>query len=141
MPDVPGHLTDLVRHAQAAVDAVEAARTETREQVASRVERTRTDAERMADALHCGVIAAEEESIVRWSKIQADWKDHVLSMRAHIRDRSSRRNFGTLAKRAAYAEQYAQATAELAAAALQEAEYAALDAALAHIDARHKDRD
>lgn len=136
MPNVPDYLVDLTRRAQAAVDAVDQARSEMREVLAARVERTRTDSERMADALAYGVIAAEEEAIVRWSRIQADWKDHVLSMHAHIRDQFAVRDAESLARRARYAETYAQATAALAAAAIQEAEYAILDAALARADAQ-----
>lgn len=136
MPNVPDYLVDLTRRARAAVDAVDQARSEMREVLAARVERTRTDSERMADALAYGVIAAEEEAIVRWSRIQADWKDHVLSMRAHIRDQFAVRDAESLARRARYAETYTQATVALAAAAIQEAEYAILDAALARADAQ-----
>jgi hypothetical protein len=136
LPNVPDYLVDLTRRAQAAVDAVEQAQGEPRDILVARVERTRTDAERMADALAYGVIAAEQEAIIRWSRIQADWKDHVLSMRAHIRDQFAMHDTDTLAKRAQYAETYAQATAALAAAAIQEAEYAVLDATLARADAQ-----
>ena len=134
MPSVPEYLADLARRAQQAVDAVEAAGAETREALVSRVERTRTDAERMADSLHAGAIAAEREAVSRWSRIQADWKDHVLSMRSHIRDHRAGRDVAGLAERAEYAERYAQAAVDLAAAAVRHAEYAVLDAALARSD-------
>jgi hypothetical protein len=136
MPSASDYLADLARRARVAVDALEAARAETRDALVSRVERARTDAERMADALHAGVIAAEQEAVDRWSKIQADWKDHVLSMRTHVHDRRTVLDVKELAQRAEYAERYAELAAALAAAAVQEAEYAALDAALARADAR-----
>jgi hypothetical protein len=136
VPSVPDYLADLARRAQDAIDAVEQAYREPRDVLAARAERTRTSSERMADGLAYGVIAAEQESIIRWSRIQADWKDHVLSMRAHIRDQFALRDAETLAKRAQYAEAYAQATAALAAAAIQEAAYAVLDAALARAEAK-----
>lgn len=136
MPSIPEYLADLSLRAQAAIAAVEQARSEPREELVSRVERARTDAERMADALAHGVIAAEQEASIRWSKVLAGWKDHVLSMRSHVRDQLAGRDAETLTKRAQYADAYAQATAALAAAAIQEAEYAVLDAALARADAR-----
>lgn len=136
MPGVPDYLADLERRARAAVEALDAAREETRDTLACRVERARTDAERMADALHPDVIAVEQEAVNRWSKIQADWKDHVLSMRTHVRDRQSTLDAAELAQRAAHAERYAELAAAFAAAAIQEAEHAALDAALTHADTR-----
>ncbi|MBR7825650.1 CBS domain-containing protein [Actinospica sp. MGRD01-02] len=135
-PTASDYLAELARRARVAVEALEAARTETRDALASRVERARTDAERMADGLHSGVIAAEQEAVERWSKIQADWKDHVLSMRTHARDRRAARNAEELARRAEYAERYSALATALAAAAIQEAQYAALEAALARADAR-----
>lgn len=135
-PTASDYLAELARRARVAVEALAAARAETRDALASRVERARTDAERMADALHSGVIAAEQEAVERWSKIQADWKDHVLSMRTHARDRQTARTAEELAHRAEYAERYSALATALAAAAIQEAQYAALEAALARADAR-----
>jgi hypothetical protein len=134
MSRVPEPLADLARRAQAAVDAVDTAGDESRETLVSRIERTHTEAERLAVRLHPSVIAAEREATDRWARIQADWKDHVLSMRSHVHDQPSARDAGRTERRAAYAERYAEAAIAVAIAAVKEAEYAVLDATLARTD-------
>jgi hypothetical protein len=134
MSHVPDSLADLARRAQAAVEAADTVGGESRETLVSRIERTHTEAERLAVGLHPSVIAAERAASDRWARIQSDWKDHVLSTRSHVHDQPSARDGGRTERRAAYAERYAEAAIAMATAAVKEAEYAVLDAALARAD-------
>jgi hypothetical protein len=136
VPSVPNYLVDLAQRARAAADAVEAARLDTREELAVRVVRARTDAERVAEELHSGALENEPEAAGRWKKVHTDWNDHVLSTRVRIRERRTAGPVENLAEHADDAERYARFSAALAAAAVQEAEFAALDAALARADAQ-----
>ena len=138
MKRVSESLADLSRRAKSAEDSADAARAETRELLAARVAKARTEAERQAEQLHATAIAAEQDATDRWAQVQADWKNHVRTMRANIQDKQAARDTKRTDKRAAYAEDYAEAAVAMAVAAIEEAEYAVLEAALARADADAK---
>jgi hypothetical protein len=138
MKRVSDSLADLSRRAKSAEDSADAARAETRELLADRVAKARSEAERQAEQLHATTIAAEQDATDRWAQVQADWKDHVRTMRAHVQDKQTARDAKRTDKRAAYAEDYAEAAVAMAIAAIEEAEYAVLDATLARADAEAK---
>lgn len=129
-------LAGLAQRAKAAEDAAEAARLETRDQLVARVATARAEAEDLAGALRDTAISAEQEAVDQWAKVQQAWREHTAATRARIADRQAERDAGVLTSRARYAQDYALAATAMAMAAVQEAQYAALDAALARADAQ-----
>src|SRR5919197_954777 len=74
-------LAELSRRAKAAEDAADAARAETREALAARVDQARTNAEQRANQLGDRAAAAAQDASDRWSEIQDRWKDQQAALR------------------------------------------------------------
>jgi gas vesicle protein len=132
-------LAELSRRAKAAEDAADAARAETREKLAARVDQARTNAERRANELGDTSDALAQDASDRWSEIQGRWRDHVSAMRVQVQERQVERDAKRAERRAEAAEDdaaYAISFAiSFAISAVEEAEYAVLDATLARADA------
>jgi gas vesicle protein len=135
MARVSEQLAELSRRAKAAEDAADAARAETREKLAARVDQARTNAERRANELGDMSDALAQDASDRWSGIQGRWKDHVSAMRAQVQERQAERDAKRTERRAEAAEDDAAYAISFAISAVEEAEYTVLDATLARADA------
>src|SRR5262249_11137719 len=70
-----------------------------------------------------------------WNQVQTSWQAHVSSTRGKLEERKAERNLKRLRSAADDAEDYAADSIAFAIAAIEEAEYAALDAVLARAEA------
>jgi hypothetical protein len=70
-----------------------------------------------------------------WNQVQTSWQEHVDSVREKLEERKAERDVKRLQSAADDAEEYAAATTDFAIAAIEEAEYATLDAVLARAEA------
>jgi hypothetical protein len=135
MAHLSEQLAELSRRAKAAEDAGDAARAETRDALAARVDQARANAERRANELGDMTAAAAQDASDRWSEIQGRWKEHVSAVRAQVQERQAERDASRAERRAEAAEDDAAYAISFAISAVEEAEYAVLDATLARADA------
>jgi len=129
-------LAELSRRAESVREAADAAHAEPREALADRVERARAQAATRADSLREHVGSLPQDGTDRWNQVQIAWKDHVRTVRTEVQDKQAEANPQRAERRAERAEDYSHYALAFALAALEEAEYAVLDAALARADAR-----
>jgi pimeloyl-ACP methyl ester carboxylesterase len=80
---------ELPRHG---AGELHAARAETREELAARVDRTRTNAEQRANQLRDRAADAAQAAAARWRQIQDRWQDHVRAVRAQVQDKQAERD-------------------------------------------------
>jgi hypothetical protein len=71
----------------------------------------------------------------RWRAVHDDWNRHVTTVRQNVDDRMADHDVKRSERRAQNAEDDAEAAVNFAYAALEEAEYAVLDAALGRLEA------
>ena len=71
----------------------------------------------------------------RWHTATKNWNNHVQSLQNAFAVRQAERELHALVRNAELAENYAASAVEFALAAIDEAEYAVLDATLARADA------
>jgi hypothetical protein len=110
--------------------------------VAAAREKSRADLQREVAAarehtepLRSNVAAGEEKLAGSWTGVQRSWDEHVAAVRGRLDERRAEHDVKVAARRATEAEDDAQMAADFAYSAVVEAEYAALDATLARMDA------
>jgi hypothetical protein len=135
MARVSDQLAELSRRAQSAEAAVAAARTESRVRLTEMVEQSRDKAQRRADGLRASGNRMIKDADNKWTDIQTHWKDLVRTVRTDLQDAQSGADVARAQRRADRAEDSADLAVAFAMAALEEAEYAVLDATLARADA------
>jgi uncharacterized membrane protein len=96
-------------------------------------------AQAQADALAQAVDAGENRVSISWGNLQRSWSDHMAVVRQHIDDRRSSHDLHVAQRNAEQAESDASFAIDYAYGAVEEAEYAVLDATLARIEADELD--
>ena len=126
-------LADRAKQANEAV--VKAAAAKNRAELEAQVGKARRAAEDKAAALKSS--AADDAQSARnwWAGVQEDWKRHVAQIRENVETTKSDLDGERLELRAEDYENDAIDAVAFAEAAVEEAEYTALDAALARMDA------
>jgi hypothetical protein len=128
-------LTKLSARAREAEHRAEAAKTEARAQLEQDVKTAReaaqAQAEELGKAAEPGIAAYSDW----WDNVQKSWNDHIAVIRRNIDEKRAGHDV-TAAKRAAdIAEADAEFAVNFALGAIDEAEYAVLDATLARMNA------
>jgi hypothetical protein len=77
----------------------------------------------------------EAKASNRWADVQRSWDEHVAKARASVDDKRAEHDARSAQRRAEDAESYANFAIDLAYSSVVEAEYAALDAVLARMEA------
>jgi hypothetical protein len=135
MPGVSDRLSELSERVKSAEEAVDAAKTESRDELAARVERVRAEADQRAKDLWNTEDSTLREVSGWWKDIQARWKDHVRTVRHEVQIARDERTASRLQRRVDHAEANAEFSVAFAMTAIEEAEYAVLDATLARAEA------
>ncbi len=130
--DTLSHLADRAKIAE---DRVAAAQTQARSQLQAQVAEARKNAQRTADSLQKQTAKGAASASRMWTDVQQTWSSHVAKVRQDLESRSADREVKALRRKADDAENDAVAAVIFAEAALEEAEYAILDATLARMDA------
>lgn len=130
-----GRLDELSRKAQEAQRTVAASFAEDRQKLSAAVADAKDKAEQGAQRLQANGQRAKANAAGTWNQVQTSWQEHVGSVREKLEERKAERDVKRLQSAADDAEEYAAATIDFAIAAIEEAEYATLDAVLARAEA------
>jgi hypothetical protein len=129
-------LNDLAVKAKQVQDRVAAAKQKTKADLEGDVENARASAQAQADALHTKAEANKGKISAWWDKMERSWHEHVAAVRKGAQDRKTAHDAKAAQRAAEQADEDASYAIDYAYAAIEEAQYAVLDADLAH---RHAD--
>ena len=128
-------LTRLATRAKEAETRVAEVREDARADLEQDVASARKSAEEQADNLRDSAEKNKAGISGRLSDAQRSWNEHISRVRDDIEDKRAKHDVHVAQRRADDAEAYASFVADHAYSAVVEAEYAALDAVLARMDA------
>jgi len=128
-------LMELAQRAKVAEDRVAAAKSQARSDVEQEVVRVRDAAQRKADQLQAQTARAAAGASQWWTDVQRSWSGHVAQVREDIGDKKAKMDAKMARRHADTAEDDAVVAVAFAESALEEAEYAVLNATLARMDA------
>jgi hypothetical protein len=128
-------LAKLSARAKQAEDRVAAAREKAAADLEREVADARASSQAQAEKLRDTVDAGESKLSAWWADVERSWDAHITAIRKHVRDRKAQHDAADAELTAENAEDDASFAIEYAYAAIEEAEYAALDATLARMEA------
>jgi hypothetical protein len=127
-------LAKLATRAKQAETRAAAAQKKARNDLETDVSAARASASAQADKLRATAEAGEGKVSDWWSGVQKAWSEHVDAVRADIDDRKDKHDRAEARRAADDAEDDAQYAIDYAYAAVEEAEYAVLNAELARME-------
>ena len=128
-------LTRLAARAKEAETRVAEVRKEARADLEQNVASARESSQEQADKLRQEAEKSKAGISGRLSDMQRSWNDHISSVREDLEGKRANLDVHVARRRADDAEAYASFATDHAYSAVVEAEYAALDAVLARMDA------
>lgn len=128
-------LSTMSAQAKEAEDEFRAAQSAQRAKVEEQITRARTSAGQSRDALRSRSGEAKTEVSSWWRDLQQQWEAQVQKIRANVMEKREEVDGRFAAKRADIAEADAEFAIAIAKSAIEEAEYAALEAVLARAKA------
>jgi hypothetical protein len=129
-------VSDLATRAKQVEDRIASAKEKTRDELEGEVNSARESAQAQADALHRKAEANEGKISAWWDKLQRSWHEHLAAVRKGAEERKAAHDVKAAQRAAEQADDDASYAVDYAHAAIEEAQYAVLDAELAH---RHAD--
>ena len=129
-------LNDLAVKAKQVQDRVAAAKQKTKADLEGDVENARASSQAQADALHTKAEANKGKISAWWDKMERSWHEHVAAVRKGAQERKAAHDAKAAQRAAEQADDDASYAIDYAFAAIEEAQYAVLEADLAH---RHAD--
>jgi hypothetical protein len=129
-------LSELVVKVKQVEERVAAAHQKTRAELEADVDNARASAQAQADALHAKAEERKGKISTWWDKVQRAWHEHVAAVRTGAEERKAAHDAKAAQRAAERADEDAAYAIDYAYAAIEEAQYAVLDADLAH---RHAD--
>jgi len=128
-------LSDLARRAKQVEDRVAAANAKTKADLEADVKDARESAQEQADGLRSKAQKGKGKLSAQWDGLQQSWHDHVAAVRKGAEDRRAAHDLKAAQRAAENADEDAAFAIDYAYAAIEEAQYAVLDADLAHREA------
>jgi len=128
-------LKALADRASEAEANVQAARTKQQAELRQQVDSAQESAKKVSADLKDSAGDAKDEASRSWSEMQSKWNAHVAAVRQSAEGAKTNLDAKLAGQRADRAEDAAAASIEFATAALEEAEYQILNAALARSEA------
>ena len=128
-------LARLSARAKEAEDRAAAARDKAHADLEEDVASARASAQQHAEQLHATALESRGKISDWWADVQDSWHGHVAGMRETIEARRAEHDAASGERRAENAESDALFAIDFAYSAIQEAEYAVLDAHLARMEA------
>jgi hypothetical protein len=132
---VSDHLSRLAARAKELEDREAAARTKAKSDLQQDVEAARASAQEQADSLRKSAEQSEGQVSAWWDSVQRSWNDHIAAIRQNVDEKRAAHDLKSAQDDADRAEGDAIFAVDYAYAALEEAEYAVLDATLARMEA------
>ena len=114
-------------------DRAAAARQKAHDELKKDVEAARREAETNAEALRASADAGAAEVSAWWIDASRSWDEHLAKVRNHVDQKIAQHDLNTAKRDADEANAYAAYLIDYCYAAVQEAEYAVLDATLAQM--------
>jgi hypothetical protein len=128
-------LSKLAARAKELEDRAAAAKAKNKAELEKDVNDARQSAQAQAESLkHAGNEAGSNVS-AWWAKVQQSWNENIASIRRAVDERKAQHDLKSAQRAAEQADEDAAFAIDYAYAALEEAEYAVLDADLAHKEA------
>jgi len=128
-------LTDLANRTKQLEDRAAAAKKEAKAQLETDVKKARDSSQAKADAMRKRAEAGKDKTSAWWQSLQSSWDDHLKAVRKSADERRAAHDLKTKQRAAQRADDDAGYAIDYAYAAVEEAEYAVLDAELAHKEA------
>ena len=128
-------LSDLAARAKQVEDRAAAAQTKAKADLEAEVKDARDSARAQADRLRNRAREGKGKISAWWDSVQRSWHDHLAAVRKGADDRKAAHDLKTRQRAAERADQDAAFAIDYAHAAIEEAQYAVLDADLAHREA------
>ena len=125
-------LSKLSVRTKALEDRAAAAKAEARADLEQDVKAAREASQANAEALRSSIETSQAEVSVWWDDVARAWDQHVSTVRQHIDERVAAHDLKAAQREAEDADAYASYLIDYTYAAVEEAEYAVLDATLAH---------
>ena len=128
-------LTKLTARAKEAEARGKAARDETKADLEQNIDSARASAQAQADKLRAATEESKGNISAWWTGVQRSWDERAAQVRDHVESKKAEHDVRTAQKKADNAEADATFAIDYAYAAVVEAEYTVLDAALARLEA------
>jgi len=128
-------LSRLTTRTKEAEDRAAAAKAKAKADLEQDVKEAGESAQAQADALAQAVDSQADRVSIWWGNLQRSWSDHTAVVRQHVDDRRAAHDLHAAQRNADQAESDAAFAIDYAYGAVEEAEYAVLDALLARMDA------
>ena len=132
---VSDQLTELTARAKSAEERAAAARGKAKADVQADVKKARASAQDRAKKLRESAEANKNKLSVWWYDLQRTWNEHVAKVRDDVDEKRAEHNVDHAQRRAERRADDALFAIDFAYAAIEEAEYAVLDAELARMEA------
>ncbi len=126
-------LTRLAARAKEFEDRAAAAKTMAKSDLEHDVKAARDSAQAQSEALRKSASASKGKISAWWDSVQRSWDEHLAAVRENINDRKAAHDLSAAQWAADQADIDASFAIDYAYAAVEEAQYAVLDAELAHI--------
>jgi len=128
-------LSRLTARTKELEDRVSAANTKGKAELEKDVKNARESAQSQADALRKSAEASKGRISAWWDSVEKSWNEHLAAVRKSVQDRKAEHDLKAAQRKADQADDDASFAIDYAYAAIEEAEYAVLDAHLAHLEA------
>jgi len=128
-------LTKLAARAKQLEDHAAAATTQAKTDVAQSVDSARASAQAEAETLRKSAESVDGKVSDWWTGLGKSWDEHVAAVRKNVDDRKAAHDLKVARRTADQADADASFAIDYAYAAVEEAEYAVLDATLARMEA------
>lgn len=132
---VSDQLSQLSARTKELEDRAMAARSKAKADLEQEVESAREAAQVQGDVLRQSAEARKGKISAWWDSVERSWNDHLAAVREDFDDKRAAHDLKTAQRRADNAEDDATFAVGYAYAAVEEAEYAVLDATLARMEA------
>jgi hypothetical protein len=132
---VSDQLTLLSTRAKELEDRAAAAKGKARADLEHDVDMARDSAQAQGETLRQTAAAAKGQVSAWWDGVQRSWNEHLAAVRENVDEKKAAHDLKSVERTADQAEDDAAFAIDYAYAAIEEAEYAVLDATLARMDA------
>ena len=126
-------LTRLAARAKELEDRAAAAKTKAKSDLEHDVKAARDSAQAQSEALRRSASASKGQISAWWDSVQRSWNEHLADVRRNVDDRKVAHDLSAAQWAADQADIDASFAIDYAYAAIEEAQYAVLDAELAHV--------
>ena len=132
---VSDQLSRLAARTKDLEDRAAAARAKAKGDLEQDVKKARESAQAQADTLRQSAEASQGKISAWWDSVQRSWNDHLAAVRKNVDEKEATHDLKKARRIADQAEVDAEFAIDYAYAAIEEAEYAVLEATLARMEA------